>query len=83
MADLSLSQLNLEIRADSTNWSDSNQNGLAKNARRRVRQGDLEGVEFEGDFLFVGCPVKLLTEVGIKRHYKEPETVKQFRTLNE
>lgn len=27
-------------------------------------------------------PGKMLTEVGLKRHYKDPEAVKQFRTLN-
>jgi len=27
-------------------------------------------------------PSKMLTEVGLKRHYKEPEAIKQFRTLN-
>jgi hypothetical protein len=27
-------------------------------------------------------PSKMLTEVGLKRHYKEPEAIKQFRTLS-
>jgi len=27
-------------------------------------------------------PSKMLTEVGLKRHYKDPEAIKQFRTLN-
>jgi hypothetical protein len=27
-------------------------------------------------------PAKMLTEVGLKRHYKDPEALKQFRTLN-
>jgi hypothetical protein len=27
-------------------------------------------------------PAKMLSEGGLKRHYKEPEPVKEFRTLN-
>jgi hypothetical protein len=27
-------------------------------------------------------PAKMLTEVGLKRHYKDPEAIKQFQTLN-
>jgi hypothetical protein len=28
------------------------------------------------------APAKMLSEGGLKRHYKEPEPVKEFRTLN-
>jgi len=31
---------------------------------------------------FIGrVPARLLAELGLKRHYKEPEPVKQLRTL--